>query len=116
MQPGHHRPDRGAHDLGDLLVREALDVGQVDGQPEVRGQRLQSPLWYFGECDGYGDCYLDAHVVVITGIHGHKLHVNDPWPVGRSRPWETAQRERRRPGRPESAAGNTTSVFTTRKR
>src|SRR5690606_40173329 len=26
VQPGHHGTDRSAHDLGDLLVREALDV------------------------------------------------------------------------------------------
>ena len=38
VQPRHHRADRGAHDLGDLLVGVALDVGQVHGDPELLGQ------------------------------------------------------------------------------
>ncbi len=44
VQPGHHGADRGAHDLGDLLVGEALDVGEVDRQPEVLGELLQRVL------------------------------------------------------------------------
>src|SRR4051794_9180767 len=34
MQPTHHRPDRDVEDLGDLLVGEALHVGQEDRHPE----------------------------------------------------------------------------------
>ena len=44
MQPGHHRADRRIHDLGDFLVREALDVGVVHRHPEFLRQRLQSGL------------------------------------------------------------------------
>ena len=44
VQPRHHRADRRAHDVGDLLVREALDVGEVDRHPEVVGQLLESGL------------------------------------------------------------------------
>ena len=44
VQPRHHRADRGAHDLGDLLVGEALDVGEVDRDAEVLGDRLQRVL------------------------------------------------------------------------
>src|SRR5438105_10152613 len=29
VQPGHDRPDRGAHDVGDLLVRVPLDVREI---------------------------------------------------------------------------------------
>jgi len=46
MQPRHHSADRALHDPGDLLVAEALDVGKVDGHPEVVGklpQRLRDP-------------------------------------------------------------------------
>src|SRR6201989_2949495 len=35
VQPGHDRTDRGAHDLRDLPVRVALDVGQVDRGAEL---------------------------------------------------------------------------------
>ena len=38
VQPRHHRADRGAHDLGDLLVGVALDIGQVHRDPELLGQ------------------------------------------------------------------------------
>ena len=41
VQARHHGADRRAHDVGDLLVREALDVGEVDRDAEVLGQRLQ---------------------------------------------------------------------------
>ena len=44
VQPGHHRPDGRIHDLGDLLVREAFDVGVVHRHPELLGQRLQRRL------------------------------------------------------------------------
>jgi len=41
VQPGHHSADRRVHDLGDLFVGEALDVGQVHRQTEVFGDLLQ---------------------------------------------------------------------------
>ncbi len=44
VQAGHHRADRGAHDLGDLLVREALDIGQIDREPELLRNLLQRRL------------------------------------------------------------------------
>src|ERR1700743_383673 len=30
VQPGHHGTDWGAHDVGDLLICEAFDVGEVN--------------------------------------------------------------------------------------
>jgi hypothetical protein len=44
VQPGHHGPDRRAHDVGDLAVGESLDVGQVDRDAELFGQLLQGVL------------------------------------------------------------------------
>src|SRR4051794_3424539 len=44
MQPTHHGTDRDVEDVGDLLVGEALDIGEEDGQPEVLGQRLDRLL------------------------------------------------------------------------
>ena len=44
MQSGHDGTDRGVHDLGDLLVRQALDIGIVDDHAEVFGQFLQRGL------------------------------------------------------------------------
>ena len=44
MQPAHHRADRNVEDLGDLLVREALDVGQQHRHAELLGQRLEGLL------------------------------------------------------------------------
>ena len=44
VQPRHHGADRRAHDLGDLLVGEALDVGEVDREPEVLGELLEGVL------------------------------------------------------------------------
>jgi len=41
VQPGGDRAERGAHDLGRLAVAEALDVGQVEGSLEVRGEVTQ---------------------------------------------------------------------------
>src|SRR5690606_23353658 len=35
VQPAHHGADGDVEDLGDLLVGEALDVGQQDGHAEV---------------------------------------------------------------------------------
>ena len=35
MQSAHHGPDGGVHHVGDLLVREALDVGEVDREAEA---------------------------------------------------------------------------------
>ena len=44
VQPGHHRTDRDVQHLGDLLVREALHVGQQHGHAEVLGQLLERGL------------------------------------------------------------------------
>ncbi len=44
VQPRHHGADRRTHDLGDLLVGEPLDVGEVHGHPEVLRQLLQRRL------------------------------------------------------------------------
>src|SRR5699024_2476124 len=44
VKPGHDRPDVRPHDLGDLLVGTALDVGEVDRDPEVLGEFLQRLL------------------------------------------------------------------------
>jgi hypothetical protein len=41
VQAGHDGADWGAHDVGDFLVSEALDVGEIDHYPELLGQRLQ---------------------------------------------------------------------------
>jgi hypothetical protein len=41
-----------------------------------------SPLWYYGECDGFDGWTQGGHVVVITGIHGNTIHYNDPYPIG----------------------------------
>src|SRR5690625_1759451 len=38
MQSGHHRPNRGIHDLGNLLVGKPLHVGEVDRQASILGQ------------------------------------------------------------------------------
>src|SRR4029077_2124900 len=43
VEAGHDRADGGAHDLGDLLVGVALDVGQVDGHPELFREVAQGP-------------------------------------------------------------------------
>lgn len=37
VESGHHGADRTVGDLGDLFVREALDVGEADGQPKLGG-------------------------------------------------------------------------------
>src|SRR5207253_11028554 len=37
VQAGHHGADRRAHDAGDFLVGEALDVGEVDREPVLPG-------------------------------------------------------------------------------
>ena len=41
MQPGHHGADRAAHDVGDLPVSEALNIGQVDSEPEIVGELVE---------------------------------------------------------------------------
>src|SRR3990170_1269567 len=50
-EPGHHRADGDAEDLRDLLVREALEVGQDNGGAEGLGQRGQG-LFYVRVHDG----------------------------------------------------------------
>ena len=44
MDPTHHGADRGLHDVGDLLIGEPLDVGEVHRDPEVLGDGLQRVL------------------------------------------------------------------------
>src|SRR5690625_1462126 len=44
VEPRHDCPDRRPHDVGDLLVREALDIGEVDRDPEILGDLLESLL------------------------------------------------------------------------
>src|SRR5687767_5887815 len=44
MQSTHHGTDRDVEDLGDLLVGEALDVGQQDRHPEGLRQGLEGVL------------------------------------------------------------------------
>src|SRR5918995_1808973 len=44
VKPRHHGADRDVEHLGDLLVREALHVGEDHRQPEVVGQFLERPL------------------------------------------------------------------------
>src|SRR2546423_2188169 len=38
VEPAHDRSDRDLEDLGDLLVRETLDIGQQHGHPELLGE------------------------------------------------------------------------------
>jgi hypothetical protein len=42
VQPRHHGADRAARDLGNLSVCEALDIGEVDGEPGVRDRFVGS--------------------------------------------------------------------------
>ena len=65
VQPRHHRADRRAHDLRDLLVREALDVGEVHRDPEVLRQLLQG--------------FLD----VVVGQPVHRLDLGGAQPAAR---------------------------------
>src|SRR3974390_497184 len=44
MEAAHHRPDRNVENVRYLLVREALDVGQENGYPELLGQVLNRRL------------------------------------------------------------------------
>src|SRR6476661_3400029 len=44
MEARHHRADRDVEDLGDLLVREALDVGEQDSDSELLGEILERLL------------------------------------------------------------------------
>ena len=44
MQPTHDRTDRNVHDLGDLLVRETLDISEQNRDPELLGQVLERLL------------------------------------------------------------------------
>lgn len=41
MQSAHHCANWCFHDLGDLLVGEPFDIGEVDGQPKIFWNRLQ---------------------------------------------------------------------------
>jgi hypothetical protein len=44
MQPAHDCSDGDVEDLGDLLVRESLDVAEQDRYPELLGKRLDGLL------------------------------------------------------------------------
>ena len=44
MQSAHDGPHRGLHDVGDLLVGEPFDIGEVNGEPEVLGNRVEGLL------------------------------------------------------------------------
>src|SRR5690242_11761382 len=51
MDATHHGADGNVEDLGDLLVGEALDVGEDHGHPELLRQRLEGLLdLVVGEC------------------------------------------------------------------
>ena len=41
VQARHHGADRRAHNVSDLPVGEALDIGEVDRDPELLRQRLK---------------------------------------------------------------------------
>ena len=44
MEPRHHGTDGSTHDVRDLLVREALDVREVDRDAELLGDPLEGVL------------------------------------------------------------------------
>ncbi len=56
VQTAHDRPHRCLHDVGDLLVGEPFDIGEVDGHPEVLRDGLQRVLHGGGRqvVDGVG--------------------------------------------------------------
>ncbi len=45
MKSRHHSSHRYVENLGDLLVRELLDVGEEYWHPEVLGERLERSLY-----------------------------------------------------------------------
>lgn len=38
------------------------------------------PLWYGGDVRGYRGAHGGAHAVVLRGLQGDSLLINDPWP------------------------------------
>lgn len=50
--------------------------------PEALAQLLNEcgPLWYGGRLRGYRSVTRGAHVIVITGINGDAVYINDPAP------------------------------------
>ena len=93
MQPRHHGADRRAHDVGDLLVGEALDVGEVDRQPELLGQLLQGLLDVavrqpvqrlgLGRAQPAGGVRLGLGELPVGDLVGGRLHrLALPLPVG----------------------------------
>src|SRR6266513_4014178 len=59
MQPAHYRTDGNIEDLGDLLVRKTLDIGQQDGDAELLGQRLDR-LFHLGVAEPIEELVLGA--------------------------------------------------------
>ena len=52
----------------------------ADGMADLLGFR--GPLWYGGDVRGYRGVNTGAHAVVIRGISGNTLYINDPWAPG----------------------------------
>ena len=71
MQPTHDRADGDVHDLGDLLVREAFDVGEEHGHPELLRQRLERFLHHL-----VGDLVEHLRLGGAPGLRG--LEASDP--------------------------------------
>jgi hypothetical protein len=51
-----------------------------DGLASLLG--LRGPLWYGGMNNGYCGATTGGHAVVIAGVSGNELYINDPWPPG----------------------------------
>jgi hypothetical protein len=43
---------------------------------------LRGPLWYAGMNNGYCGATTGGHAVVIAGVSGQDIYINDPWPPG----------------------------------
>src|SRR4051794_39121993 len=65
VQPTHHRADGNVEDLGDLLVREPLDIGQQHRHPKLLRQRLDRLLHL-----GVGDVVEHLLLGAVTGGGG----------------------------------------------
>ncbi len=81
VEPTHHGADRDLEDLGDLLVGEALDVGEEHGHPELLRQvlerllhlRVGEPLEQLVLCASTGQSGLEAaepavHVQILDVV------------------------------------------------
>ena len=56
MQPGHHGSDGAAQHLGDLAVREALDVTQHDNRSRLGRQGIEGASWMRSRCSLRAAC------------------------------------------------------------